>query len=322
MLAYIVRRIILTVPIVFGVVLITMLLFSTVAKDPARMYAGKAATERQLEQVRAKMGLNKPKWINLAALKNGEIAETFNTQLFDVLLFNFPKSMRYDEPLWDIVKRKAPASLAIQLPAFLIIIGIEISLALWAASRRGKFTDATITVIAVMLMSVPVLSVYIFAQWVLGSRVPIFPVAGWESGWLALKFAALPILVTVVIGIGAGTRLYRTVVLDEIYSDYVRTARAKGVAEREVLFTHVLKNALIPVITNSVTALPFLVLGALMLERIFQIPGLGNLMVESIANNDRPIIMGLTYAIAIVYCLAVLLSDILYAVVNPQVSLK
>jgi peptide/nickel transport system permease protein len=322
MFAYIVRRIILTVPIVLGVVLITMLLFSGVAKDPARSYAGKFATERQLEQVRARMGLDKPKWVNVAKLKQGEILGAFNSQLFDVLFFRFPKSMRYDEPLWDIVKRKAPASLAVQLPAFLIIIGLELSLALWAASRRGRFADTTITVVAVLLMSVPALSVYIFAQWALGSQMRIFPVAGWESGWLSLKFAALPILITVLLGIGAGTRLYRTVVLDEIYSDYVRTARAKGVSEREVLFTHVLKNAMIPVITSTVTALPTLVLGALLLERIFQIPGLGSLMVESISNNDRPIIMGLTYSLAIVYCLLVLLSDILYAAVNPQVSLK
>src|SRR2546429_1050340 len=128
-------------------------------------------------------------------------------------------------------------------------------------------------------------------------------------------------LLFVVVSAGYGTRLYRTVMLDEIYSDYVRTARAKGVSEREVLFTHVLRNALIPVITNTVTALPTLLLGALLLERIFQIPGLGGLLVESIFNNDFPVLMGLTYILAIMYCILQLLSDLLYTVVNPQVSL-
>jgi peptide/nickel transport system permease protein len=128
--------------------------------------------------------------------------------------------------------------------------------------------------------------------------------------------------VSVFLMLGGGVRLYRTVMVDEIYADYVRTARAKGLGNRQVLFTHVLKNGLIPVITNTVTALPSLILGALLLERIFQIPGLGNFMVEALNNNDRTVVMGMTFALAIVYCLLVLISDILYTLVNPQVSLK
>ena len=246
----------------------------------------------------------------------------FDSQFFDVLLFRFPNSMRYDEPLWDIVKRKAPASMAIQIPAFIIVLGIQLSLALFTAVKRGRWQDYTITVTAVLLMSVPGLSVYLFAQWALGKELALFPVAGWEDGLLMLKFAALPIFISVLLGIGGGTRFYRTVVLDEIYSDYVRTARAKGVPQREVLFTHVLKNVMIPVITNTVTALPGLITGALLLESIFQIPGLGNLMVEALNNNDRPVIMAMTYVLSIVYCVLILVSDILYTVVNPQVSLK
>jgi peptide/nickel transport system permease protein len=322
MWAYIVRRILLTVPIVLGVVLITMTLFSFVAKDPARAYAGKYATARQLEQVRARMGLDKPLWLDFSALGRGDVAKAFDTQLFDILLFRFPDSMRYDEPLWDIINRKAPASMMVQIPAFLIVLGIQLSLALFAAAKRGRWPDYGITVGAVLLMSIPSLSLYLFAQWGLGKELGVFPVAGWEDGLLALKFAALPILVSVILGIGGGTRFYRTVMLDEMYSDYVRTARAKGVSEREVLFTHVLKNAMIPVITNTVTALPGLILGALLLERIYQIPGLGNLMVEALGNNDRPVIMAMTYLLSIVYCVLVLISDILYTLVNPQVSLK
>jgi peptide/nickel transport system permease protein len=191
-----------------------------------------------------------------------------------------------------------------------------------AASRRGRGLDYTITLGSVLLMSVPPLSVYIFAQAFFAQKLGLFPVAGWDKGIYAIHFAALPILLAVVLGIGGGTRFYRTVMLDEIYSDYVRTARAKGVSNRDVLFTHVLKNAMIPVITNTVTALPGLILGALLLERIFQIPGLGNLMVESLSNNDQPVIMGLTYVLSIAYCVLLLVSDVLYTIVNPQVTLR
>jgi peptide/nickel transport system permease protein len=322
MWAYIVRRILLTVPIVLGIVLVTFLLFGLISKDPARAFAGKHVSEQQLQATRARMGLDKPKWLNLAALKNRDVKGTFNSQLFDVLLFRFPKSMRYEESLFAIIARKAPASMIVQVPAFIIITGLELAFALMAAARRGRATDYSITLISVLLMSVPPLSVYIFAQSFLGQYLGIFPVAGWDKGIYAIHFAALPILMTVLIGIGSGTRFYRTVVLEEVYADYVRTARAKGVSNREVLFTHVLRNAMIPVITQTVTALPGLILGALLLERIFQIPGLGNLMVESLANQDRPVVMGLTYVLAITYCMLLLLSDILYTLVNPQVSLK
>ena len=137
-----------------------------------------------------------------------------------------------------------------------------------------------------------------------------------------MRYAALPIFISVFIAMGGGVRLYRTVMVDEIYSDYVRTARAKGLSNRQVLFTHVLKNGLIPVITNTVTALPGLILGALLLERIFQIPGLGNFMVEALNNYDRTVVMGMTFALSIIYCVLILVSDILYTLVNPQVSLK
>ena len=137
-----------------------------------------------------------------------------------------------------------------------------------------------------------------------------------------MRYAALPIFISVFLAMGGGVRLYRTVMVDEIYSDYVRTARAKGLGNRQVLFTHVLKNGLIPVITNTVTALPGLILGALLLERIFQIPGLGNFMVEALNNYDRTVVMGMTFALSIIYCVLILISDILYTLVNPQVSLK
>ncbi len=319
---YIVRRTLWTIPIILGVVLITFSLFSLLAQDPARQYAGKFATPEVLQAVRAKMGLDKPRWLDLAALREGRIADGFDSQFFDVVFFQFPESMRWEAPLWELVKRKAPASMMIQVPAFLITLGLQLSLALYVAFHRGRWPDYTITFLAVLGMSVPTLSVYILAQWLVGQELEWFPVAGWEGGLHAVHFAALPILLSVLVSLGGGVRFYRTVVLEEVNTDYVRTARAKGVSPPDVMFIHVLRNAMIPVITSTVTALPGLVLGALLLERIFQIPGLGNLMVEAIGNNDRSVVMGMTYVLSIVYCLLLLVTDVCYALVDPRVSLK
>jgi peptide/nickel transport system permease protein len=322
MLAYIVRRTLLTIPIVLGVVVITFVLFRVVVKDPARQYAGKFVTEEGLQAVRAKMGLDRPRWFDVKALKDGRIRDAFDSQFFNILTFQFRPSMRWEASLWELIKRKAPASMMVQVPAFIILLGLQLCLALFVAFKRGKWQDYTITFLAVLGLSIPALSVYIIAQWLLGRVWPIFPVAGWESGLYAIHFAALPILITVLMGLGSGVRFYRTVMLEEVNTDYVRTARAKGVETREIMLTHVLRNAMIPVITNVVTALPGLILGALLLERIFQIPGLGNLTVEALANNDESIVMGMTYILSIVYCLLLLVTDICYALVDPRVSLK
>jgi peptide/nickel transport system permease protein len=230
--------------------------------------------------------------------------------------------MRYEEPLWTLIKRKAPASMMIQVPAFFIVLGLQLALAVLVAFKRGRWQDYSLTFLAVLGMSVPALSVYIAAQWLLGQELNIFPVAGWESGFYAIHYAALPIILSVIMGLGGGVRFYRTVVLEEVNQDYVRTARAKGVSVREVMFSHVLRNVMIPVITSTVVALKDLILGALLLESIFQIPGLGNFMVEAINNSDRSIVMSMTYLTAIVYCLLLLLTDVCYALVDPRVSLK
>jgi peptide/nickel transport system permease protein len=322
MWAYIVRRILWTIPIVLGVLIITFVLFTYISPDPARQYAGKFATPEALAAVRHRMGLDKPRWIDVGALVHGDFSKAFNTQFIDILTFHFGLSMRYEEPLWTLIKRKAPASMMIQVPAFFIVLGLQLALAVLVAFKRGRWQDYSLTFLAVLGMSVPALSVYIAAQWLLGQELNIFPVAGWESGFYAIHYAALPIILSVIMGLGGGVRFYRTVVLEEVNQDYVRTARAKGVSVREVMFSHVLRNVMIPVITSTVVALPGLILGALLLESIFQIPGLGNFMVEAINNSDRSIVMSMTYLTAIVYCLLLLLTDVCYALVDPRVSLK
>jgi len=321
MWSYIARRILWTIPIVLGVVLITFTLFSLVSKDPARIYAGKYATPEVLASVRHKMGLDRPLWLNFRAAHDQGVTGLVDSQFFDVLLFRFPPSMRYERPVGQLFWSKAPVSLAIQLPVFIIELGLQLVLALFVASHRGQWPDYLTTFLAILGMSVPALSIYLGAQWLFGAHWRIFPVAGWGVGFYAVQFAVLPILVSVLGGIGGGTRFYRTVVLEEINTDYVRTAHSKGVSSREVLLTHVLRNVMIPVLTNTVVALPGLFMGALILERLFQIPGVGGLLVESVFNEDRTVVMALTYVSSIIYCVLLLATDILYAMVDPRVSL-
>jgi peptide/nickel transport system permease protein len=307
MLAYIIRKLFLTVPIVLGIVLITFLLFSVVAHDPARAYAGKQKSEAQLQAIRHQMGLDKPKW----------------QQFVDILTFHFPDSMRHRESVWSLFARKAPVSFAIQLPVFIIELGLQLVLALIVAARRGRPIDYTVTFLAVLGMSVPTLSIYLGAQWFFGGYLQWFPVAGWNTGFFyAIHFAALPIIVSVIGGVGGGVRFYRTMTLEEINADYVRTARAKGVSNNEVLLTHVLRNVMIPVVTQTVITLPFLFTGALLLEEMFQIPGFGGLLVDAIRTQDRPVVMAVVYSTSLIYCIMLLLTDILYTLVDPRISLR
>lgn len=322
MYAFIIRRLLLMVPTVLGVLLLTFVLFSMVSRDPARSFAGRGASEETVAAVRAKMGLDKPRFFNTAAYAERGVAGLTDSQFFDLMLFRFPPSMRYERPVWEIVREKAPVSLAIQLPAFFITLGLQLGLALLVASARNSWLDHTVTFLSVATMAFASLSLYILIQWLFGASWGLFPVAGWESGWWGIQYAALPILASVFIQLGGGVRFYRTVILEEINQDYVRTARAKGVAPGDVLLVHVLRNVMIPVVTNTVTALPFLIFGALILERLFQIPGLGGLLVEAIFSQDRSVVMAITYVTALMYCLALLASDLLYTWADPRVSLK
>jgi peptide/nickel transport system permease protein len=324
MWAYIVRRLLLLIPTVFGIVLITFVLFSLVANDPARQYAGKRATPEVLAAIRAKMGLDKPRFkLNRVEYrKTHQLSSLFDTQFCDVLLFRFPESMQYEESVWSLFWRKAPVSLAIQLPVFLISLGLTLVLSLMSAAFRGRPFDVINTTVAILLLSLPGVTIYLVAQWLLGAKLRWFPVAGWDVGFYAMRYAALPILVSVAASLGGGVRFYRTVALEEVNADYVRTGRAKGVRESELLLTHVLRNILIPVITSTVTTLPLLFLGAVILEQTFQIPGLGNLLDTAVLANDRPVVMFLVYVTSVIYCLALVANDIAYTLADPRVVLQ
>jgi peptide/nickel transport system permease protein len=241
----------------------------------------------------------------------------------NIVAFQFPKSTRYQESVWTLFGRKAPVSLVIQGPAFVLGLGLQLLIALVVAARRGSTFDFSSTVIAVLMMSVPALSIYLGVQWLLGWKFGLFPVAGWATGAVfVMHFATLPILVSVFAGLGGGVRFFRTMALEEIKSDYIRTARAKGVSEANILIIHVFRNLLIPLVTQTVVALPFLVTGSLVLEHMFQIPGFGGLLVDAIGAQDSPVVMAEVYLTAIVYAIMLFVTDICYGLVDPRVALR
>ena len=325
MLTYLIRKFLLTISIVFGVMLLTFMLFNVAAKDPVRAFGGKHMKEADRIRLTHELGLDKPRF----ALNFSEYHEThklqslLDTQFFNILSFHFPKSQRQQETVWTLFARKAPISFAVQAPAFVIGLGLQMVIAMLVAARRNSVFDYGMTLFAVLMMSVPSLSIYLGAQWFFGVHLKWFPIAGWAPGIiLAIHFAALPILVSVFGGIGGGVRFYRTVALEEINADYIRTARSKGVGEADVLLVHVFRNLLIPVVTNTIVALPGLLTGALVLERMFQIPGFGGLTADAIASQDSPVVMAVVYVSSITFAITLFLTDICYTLVDPRVTLR
>jgi peptide/nickel transport system permease protein len=323
---FIIRRVLYAVPITFGVMVITFLLFRIVGGDLSRELAGKMATPELIAEIRHEYGWDKPLFFNFSALREGQIRDFFDTQFFDHLknciTFNFGKSIRYKEPVLDMIKDGAGPSLSITVPMFIIGLITSLSISLVVAYVRGTLIDKGLVVFTVLLMSFPYLSFILVGQYFLAYKWGLFPVFGYESGLGAIKYVTLPVIIGVISGLGGSVRFYRTVILDEIHADYVRTARAKGASRTRVLFKHVLKNAMIPVITQVVLAIPFLFLGSLLLERFFGIPGLGYLTVESINARDYPVISAMTYIGALLYIAGLIVTDLCYALVDPRVELQ
>ena len=312
MTAYIIRRFFYMIPIIFGVLLLTFMLFNVVGGDISLEIAGKNATPETIEEIREEYGLNKPLFLSW----DSQFVNHFKSSV----VFDFGRA-RDREPVIDKIKRGMWPSLALTVPMFFGVLIISVSLSLITAFVRGSAWDVFGIIVCVIGMSVPYLSFIIFGQYFLAYKWGIFPV--FFSPDLSMpQYVILPMLIGVVTGLGANVRFYRSVMLDEMRSDYVRTAFAKGVSTSGVLFKHVLKNAMIPIITRVVLAIPFLFLGSLLLERFFGIPGLGYLMIEAIGARDYFVINAMTYISAILFVVFNLLTDICYALVDPRVSLE
>lgn len=245
----------------------------------------------------------------------------FEDHMKSMLLFQFGKSDKTKEQIVDRIQAGAPASLELGFLSFTFTLLVGLTLAIVVAYLRGTYIDSVTMAIAVVSMSVPIVVYVIGVQFLFGKALRYGPLAGYSTGFGGLTFMLLPVLVSILSGAGYYVRLYRTFLLDETSQDYVRTARAKGVREHLVLFKHVLKNAMIPVVTTTVAAIPSLILGNLVLESFFGIPGLGSYLVQAIGTQDFAVVRVMVYLGALLYIVGLLITDLLYAVLDPRVRL-
>lgn len=325
MLAYIVRRILYAIPILIGVNLLTFTLFFVVNKpdDMARMQLGmKHVTEQAIEKWKENHGYNKPLFYNAAPQTGNGFTDTiFFTKSVRLFVFDFGNADDGRNITYDISQRMWP-SLAIAVPVFIAGILLNITFALIIAFFRATYVDYTAVVLCVVLMSVSGLFYIIGGQYLISKLLHLVPVSGYnDNGLTMVKFLILPVLIGVVGGIGAGTRWYRTIFLEEINKDYVRTARAKGLSERVVLFRHVLKNALIPILTGVVAVIPLLFMGSLITESFFGIPGLGSYTIDAIQSQDFAIVRSMVFIGSVLYIVGLILTDISYTLVDPRIRL-
>jgi peptide/nickel transport system permease protein len=323
--AYIVRRLLYAVPILIGVNLITFLLFFVVntPDDMARMQLGmKRVTPEAIETWKRERGYALPLLYNAEAAGLRKLSETiFFDKSVKLFAFDFGSSDSGRDIGYDIAQRMWP-SLAIAVPTLLVGLALNISLALFIAFFRATYIDFAGVVLLVAMMSVSSLFYIIGGQYLLSKLFHLVPISGYDTGLGAWKFLILPVVVGVIGGIGMGTRWYRTLFLEETGKDYVRTARAKGLSEGLVLFRHVLKNALIPILTGVVVVLPLLFMGSLITESFFGIPGLGSYTIDAINNQDFAIVRAMVFLGSVLYILGLLLTDISYTLVDPRVRLS
>jgi peptide/nickel transport system permease protein len=295
------------------VLLVTFTLFNIVGGDVSDQIAGKAASKETRDEIRKEYGWDKPLFFAWDS--------QFNRHLINAVTFNFGRSWNDREMVIDKIKQGAGPSLSLTVPMFFGTVLISVSLALVVAFLRGTIFDVLAVLLCVAGMSLPFLSFILFGQYFLAFKWGLFPVFFWPD-LSTIQYVTLPVLIGTAAGLGGELRFYRTVMLDEMRNDYVRTAFAKGLGPARVLFKHVLKNAMIPIITQVILAIPFLFLGSLLLERFFGIPGLGYLMVEAIGARDFQVIGAMTYIGAILFVVFNLITDICYALVDPRISLE
>jgi len=324
MLAYLVRRILYALPILIGVNLITFALFFFVntPDDIARMQLGqKRVTPEAIEKWKAERGYDKPMLFNPDAQGSRQFTDTiFFRKSVSLFWFDFGRAEDGRSISREIRLRMGP-SLAIALPIFLVGLGCYVTFALGLAFFRATYLDFVGVVLCVAAMSISGLFYIIGGQYLISKLWNLVPISGYGDGLQAWRFVVLPALIGVIGGIGASTRLYRTIFLEEMNKDYVRTARAKGLAERRVLFGHVLRNGLIPILTGVVVAIPALFIGSLVLESFFGIPGLGSYTIDAINAQDFGIVRAMVFLGALLYIIGLILTDVSYTLADPRVRM-
>jgi peptide/nickel transport system permease protein len=309
---YLFRRLWQFIPTLLGVVLLVFLLFNWVGGDPAYILAGKIASAEQVENIRRSLGVDQPYWVQLGIF------------LKQVATADFGASWSTNERVSQIFATRLGPSLTVLLPLLVISTILALAAAMLVAYFRGSLTDRAIMVACTVGQSISILVYILVLQYWLAYQLGWFPVQGWGGtlGENLLAYAALPILVGVIVSLAPDIRLYRSVFLEEINQDYVRTARAKGLGEGRVMWLHVLRNAAIPITTNVMTQIPGLLAGAFLIERFFSIPGIGREVILAVERSDFPVIKAVTIYVAIATMIVNLLSDLAYRALDPRVQLK
>lgn len=325
MIAYIIRRLLYAFPILLGVNLLTFLLFFFVSSpdNMARSILGeKRVTPAQIQQWKEERGYHLPRLYNAAETGTKKLTQTiFWQKSLSLFAFRMGSSDLDGRSIAQEITSRIPASLSITLPMFVIGLFIEVVLAMLVAFYRGSYLDTAALVLCVVLMSVSELYYIIAGQFFFAKTLRLFPISGYDHGWSAVKFVLMPIVIGIIAHLGASVRYDRTVFLEEIGKDYIRTARAKGLGEGTVLFKHALKNAMIPILTSVIVTIPFLIMGSLLLENFFAIPGLGSYMFTAIQQQDFAIVRAMVFLGSTLYVGSLIVVDLAYAWVDPRVRL-
>jgi len=320
-LAYLVRRVAYGIVTVLGVLLLLFVLFFLVTNpdDIARRALGEKAPPEAIAQWKVNHGYAKPRFWNPDAPADTMIVEHFRR----MLTFDFGRSDADNVPIARRLREGVGPSLSLMIPLFLLEVPLAIGIALLVAFLRETYVDRLGVTLCVLGMSVSVLLYIIGGQYLLGKVLRWFPISGFDPRpAVILRFLALPVAIGIMSGLGEGVRFYRTVFVEEVGRDHVRTARAKGAGEGRVMLWHVLRNALIPILTQVVLAIPFLFTGSLLLESFFGIPGLGALTRDAINANDFATLRTMVFIGSLLFILGQILTDLSYVLVDPRVRLE
>ncbi len=326
MWSFIARKLLVNIPVYLGIILLLMALLRI--NDPARSYAGKNASEEQLDMIRASMGLDEPFLVQ------------YTKFLASIPTLNFGDSWKYEgTSVRELLLKAVVPSLSFTVPTVIVSTLLGIVIALISAYFRGQAVDRLLMIFAVTGMSVSYVVYILFGQ-LYGASYPAqagwgfqpFEISGYEA-WIGgdgaflrpgvwVQYCLLPVIIGVIVAMGYDTRFYRAVMVEETGRDYITTAVAKGATKPKIMFVHMLKNAMIPVITRVMATLPFLVAGSILMEVFFRIPGMGKTLIDGIQGGDFPVVQGFVAIFAVIFILSVILTDVLYAVVDPRVRLS
>ncbi len=325
MIGYILRRLLYGMLILVGVNLFTFILFFAVntPDDMARLsIGGQRVSADAIEKWKVERGYDKPLFINGAQAGIKKYTDTiFYQRSLPLLTFDFGASDAGRDIGREIKARMGP-SLSLAIPTFVLGLMASVAFSLMLVFFRTTRLDFWGVVLCVFMLSISGLFYIIAGQWLFSKLLRLVPYSGFAWGWDAVKFLALPVLVALISRLGPEARFYRSLFLEEIGKDYVRTARSKGLSERIVLFRHVLRNAMLPILTGTVSALPLLFMGSLIAESFFGIPGLGSYTIDAISGQDFSVVRAMVFLGAALYIVGLILADISYTLADPRVRFE